>query len=71
VTLVPDPKLPAAAVALSGDAARTKPGPMVNPSAVLTVLDGELRGNVWIYAVRTPQGTTGWIAEKQLRAAKR
>jgi hypothetical protein len=44
---------------------------MVSPSAVLTVVDGEFRGGLWVFAVRTPQGTTGWIAEKQLKAAKR
>ncbi len=71
VTVVPDPALPAAAVALSGNAARTKPGPMVSPTAALTVVDGELHGSAWVYAVRTPQGTTGWVAEKQLKAAKR
>ena len=71
VAVVPDPALPAAAVSLSGNAARTKPGPMVSPTAVLTVVDGELHDTVWVYAVRTPQGTTGWAAEKQLKAAKR
>lgn len=71
VTVVPDAMLPAAAVSLSSDAARTRPGPMVSPSAVLTVVDGEFRGGLWVFAVRTPQGTTGWIAEKQLKAAKR
>jgi hypothetical protein len=63
--------LPAAAVSLSSDAGRTRPGPLVSPTAVLTVVDGEFRGNSWVYAVRTPQGTMGWIAEKQLKAAKR
>jgi hypothetical protein len=63
--------LPAAAVSLSSDAGRTRPGPLVSPTAVLTVTDGEFRGNSWVYAVRTPQRTTGWIAEKQLKAAKR
>lgn len=71
VTVVPDSMLPAAAVSLSSDAGRTRPGPLVSPTAVLTVVDGEFRGNSWVYAVRTPQGTTGWIAEKQLKAAKR
>jgi len=71
VTVVPDSMLPAAAVSLSSDAGRTRPGPLVGPTAVLTVVDGEFRGNSWVYAVRTPQGTTGWIAEKQLKAAKR
>jgi cytoskeletal protein RodZ len=71
VTVVPDSMLPAAAVSLSSDAGRTRPGPLVSPTAVLTVVDGEFRGNSWVYAVRTPQGTMGWIAEKQLKAAKR
>ncbi len=71
VMVVPDPMLPAAAVSLSNDPGRTRPGPMVSSNATLTVVDGELRGNLWVYAVRTQQGTTGWIAEKQLKAAKR
>lgn len=71
VTVVPDPTLPAAAVSLNANAARTKPGPRVSPAAVLMVVDGEFQDHVWVYAVRTPQGTTGWVAEKQLKAATR
>ncbi|TAJ23737.1 MAG: hypothetical protein EPO64_10650 [Nitrospirae bacterium] len=69
VSVVPDPTLPAAAVALSSTPEKSKPGPMVSPSDLLTVVDGELRGNAWVYAVRTQQGTVGWIGEQQLRTA--
>lgn len=69
VSVVPDPTLPAAAVALSSTPEKNKPGPMVSPSDTLTVMDGELRNNAWVYAVRTQQGTVGWIGEQQLRAA--
>ncbi|OQW62647.1 MAG: hypothetical protein A4S17_01265 [Proteobacteria bacterium HN_bin10] len=54
---------------LSADAAGSKPGPAVQPNVPLVVTDGELRNNVWVYQVRTPQGGSGWIAEKQLKPA--
>lgn len=70
VSVTPDPALPAAAVSLNSDAGETRPGPMVGPKAVLIVIDGEWRNNGWVYAVRTPDGTVGWVSERRLRTAK-
>jgi hypothetical protein len=70
VSVVPDPTLPAAAVSLNSDAAESKPGPIVSPATVLTVVDGEFRNNGWVYTVRTPDGTTGWVSERRLRTAR-
>lgn len=67
VSVVPDPVPPAGSLSLSLDSAGTQPGPSVRAGTTLTVLDGELRNNVWVYAVRTEDGATGWIAEKHLR----
>lgn len=68
VTVKPDPASPTGLISLSGDAAGTRPGPSINTGATLTVLDAELQNNIWIYAVRTEEGTTGWIAEHRLAA---
>lgn len=70
VSVAPDPTLPAAAVSLHGDPGETRPGPIVSPATVLTVVDGEFRNNGWVYTVRTPDGTTGWVSERRLRVAK-
>lgn len=70
VSVLPDPTLPAAAVSLNSDAAETRPGPIVSPTTVLIVLDGEFRNNGWVYTVRTPDGTTGWVSERRLRTVK-
>ena len=68
VFVAADPAQPAGAVSLSADATGTRPGFSVNPNIPLTVVDGELRNNVWTYAVRTQQGTVGWIDETRLTA---
>ncbi|MEW6544400.1 MAG: hypothetical protein AB1411_12425 [Nitrospirota bacterium] len=70
VSVAADSASPTSPVLLSGDAGGTKPGPAVIPGTSVTVVDGELRSNVWFYAVRTQQGATGWIAETRLRPAK-
>lgn len=70
VSVVPDPTLPAAAVSLNSDAAETKPGPIVSPTTVLIVVDGEFRNSGWVYTVRTPDGTTGWVSERRLRTVR-
>lgn len=69
VSVVPDPTLPAAAVSLSSDAGGNKPGPIISPITVLIIIDGELRNTGWVYAVRTPEGITGWISERRLHTA--
>lgn len=68
VVVLPDPTKPIGPVALMADAGSNRPGPTVGPNASATVLDGELRNNGWIYAIRTAQGATGWISETQLQA---
>jgi hypothetical protein len=67
VTVVADPVKPGP-VALQADAAGTKPGPTVAPGSALTVVDGELRGSAWIYAVKTMDGAVGWVPEAKLKA---
>jgi len=67
VSVVPDPVPPGGSLSLSLDSAGTRPGPSVRAGTAVTVLDGELQNNVWVYSVRTEEGTTGWIAEKHLR----
>jgi hypothetical protein len=65
-----NPAQPGGSVTLTSDSSGTKPGPVVTANAGLIVVDGELKSNTWIYSVRTQQGATGWISEKQLKAAK-
>jgi hypothetical protein len=61
-----DPAAPAAPLALRGDAAGTIPGPPLAEGAVVTVLDGELIANAWVYSVKTQDGARGWIPEAYL-----
>lgn len=60
-----------APIRLTADSAGAKPGPATaKPGSALKVLDADLHNNAWVYSVRTQQGATGWIAEKNLRAKK-
>jgi hypothetical protein len=68
VSLVPDPMAPTKPMFLSGDASGAKPGPMLHSGAVVTILDGELVDNAWVYSVRAQDGAKGWIQESRLRA---
>ncbi|MDE3118589.1 MAG: SH3 domain-containing protein, partial [Nitrospirota bacterium] len=68
VLILADPDKPTGPVSLMADASSNRPGPTVAPNATATVQDGELRNNGWIYSIRTAQGATGWVSEKQLRA---
>lgn len=67
VTAIGNPTLPAEMIPLSLDPAGTKPGPVVRPGVTLSVLDGDLQPNGWVYSVRTDDGVKGWISEKRLR----
>jgi len=67
VTVLPNQVSPGNAVPLMQDAEGTKPGLAVPPGTVLTVLDGDLQGNGWVYLVRSSFGDKGWIVEKQLK----
>jgi hypothetical protein len=54
---------------LTADAAGKKPGTTTAaPGSTLVVLDADLQNYAWVYSVRTEQGTTGWVAEKNLVA---
>jgi hypothetical protein len=54
---------------LTADSAGRKPGTAtVAPGATLVVLDADLQNFAWVYSVRTEQGATGWVAEKNLVA---
>jgi hypothetical protein len=52
---------------LMGDAANTKPGPIVKRGETLTILDGRLQPTGWIYQVQTQTGKTGWIEAEKLK----
>ncbi len=67
VMVLPNPSAPGEKVVLHQDAEGTKPGPAVPPRTVLTILDGDLQGDGWVYSVRSDFGTKGWLAEKQLK----
>lgn len=54
---------------LTADAAGMKPGTATAaPGSTLVVLDADLQNYAWVYSVRTEQGATGWVAEKNLVA---
>ncbi len=67
VTVSVDPALAGGTLTLFQDAAGTKPGPAVRSGTGLTILDGDLQPNGWVYSVRTDDGAKGWVAEKRLR----
>jgi hypothetical protein len=67
VSVLADPTNPGAKVVLSQDAEGTKPGPAIPPGTALTILDGDLQADGWVYAVRSDFGTKGWLAERQLK----
>lgn len=67
VTVAVDPAFAGGMITLSQDPAGTKPGPAIRPGTGLTILDGDLQQNGWIYSVRSDDGVKGWIAEKRLR----
>lgn len=68
VSVILDPTVPGGSLSLSADPTETRAGPKVRPGAMLTILDGSLQENTWVYAVQTQDGATGWIAEKRLVA---
>jgi hypothetical protein len=67
VTVALDPTATGDTVALSLDAAGTRPGPAVRPGMTLTILDGDLQPGGWVYAVRSDDGAKGWVPEHRLR----
>jgi hypothetical protein len=54
---------------LTADSAGKQPSPTTAvPGSTLVVLDADLQNFAWIYSVRTEQGKTGWVPEKNLVA---
>jgi hypothetical protein len=68
VMVFADPDLPPGPVPLTIEAGGTRSSFTIRPGATVTVVDGELRNNAWVYAVRTEDGAQGWIQEKRLKA---
>ena len=68
VMVFADPALPPGPVSLTIEAGGTRTSFTIRPGATVTVIDGELRNNGWVYAVRTEDGAQGWIEEKRLKA---
>ncbi len=54
-------------MALTGDVAGMQPGPRVKIGETLTILDGEMIDQHWVYQIQTPSGHEGWISEKHLQ----
>lgn len=67
VSVLADPTNPGGKVLLAQDAEGTRPGPAVPPGTALTILDGELQADGWVYSLRSDFGTKGWLFEKQLK----
>ena len=67
VSVLTNPTSPGGKVILAQDAEGTKPGPAIPPGTVLTILDGDLQANGWVYSVRSDFGTKGWLIETQLK----
>jgi len=67
VTVIGNPTIPSESISLTLDPAGAKPGPSVRAGVTLTVLDGDLQPNGWVYSVKTAEGAQGWIDEKRLR----
>jgi len=54
---------------LTSDSAGKKPGTATaTPGSTLVIVDADLQSYAWVYSVRTEQGVTGWVAEKNLIA---
>ncbi len=52
---------------LMGDPTNSRPGPLINSSEALTILDGTHQLTGWVYQVQTSSGKIGWIAEDKLK----
>ena len=52
---------------LMGDPNNSQPGPIVDSSERLTILDGLQQLHGWVYLVKTKSGKTGWVSEEKLK----
>lgn len=67
VAITGDNTAPDGNITLFAESSSNKPGPIVRPGVLLTVMDGDLQPGGWVYSVRTDEGAIGWISEKRLR----
>ncbi len=67
VTITGDNAAPDGNISLFAESSSNKPGPIVRPGVLLTVMDGDLQPGGWVYLVRTDEGAIGWVSEKRLR----
>ncbi len=67
-TVVADTLAPNAPIFLTVDSGGTRPGPTVRPGSTVTIMDGELHDNTWVYSVLTEEGARGWIPERRLKS---
>ena len=67
VTITGDNTSPDGNILLFAESSSNKPGPIVRPGVLMTVMDGDLQPGGWVYLVRTDEGAIGWISEKRLR----
>ena len=67
VAITGDNTAPDGNVSLFAESSSSKPGPIVRPGVLLTIMDGDLQPGGWVYLVRTDEGSIGWISEKRLR----
>ncbi len=67
VTVIVDSGAPGETMPLFANASSSRPGPIVRPGIVFTIMDGELQAGGWMYFVRGDEGIEGWISEKRIR----
>ena len=67
VTITGDNTSPDGNILLFAESSSNKPGPIVRPGVLMTVMDGDLQPGGWVYLVRTDEGAIGWVSEKRLR----
>ena len=67
VTITGDNTSPDGNILLFAESSSNKPGPIVRPGVLMTVMDGDLQPGGWVYLVRADEGAIGWISEKRLR----
>ncbi len=67
VTITGDNTSPEGNILLFAESSSNKPGPIVRPGVLMTVMDGDLQPGGWVYLVRTDEGAIGWVSEKRLR----
>ena len=67
VTVIADSGAPGKTMPLFANSSSSRPGQIVPPGIVFTIMDGELQAGGWMYFVRGDEGIQGWISEKRIR----